>query len=53
MTSYPPAGQQYNYEDERRKLKLGPLATCVLLFKSTVGVGVFTYQYAYAKVSAR
>ena len=40
----------YNYEEERKKLKLGPLATCILLFKTTVGVGIFTYQYAYAKV---
>lgn len=39
----------YNYEEERKKLKLSPLATCVLLFKTTVGVGIFTYQYAYAR----
>ena len=38
----------YDYEAERRKLKLSPAATCVLLFKSTVGVGIFTYQYAYS-----
>ena len=43
------AQQEYNYEAERRKLKLSPLATCVLLLKTTVGVGIFTYQYAYAK----
>lgn len=39
----------YNYEEERKKLKLSPLSTCVLLFKTTVGVGIFTYQYAYAR----
>ena len=46
------AGQtEYNYEEERKKLKLGPFATCVLLFKTTVGVGIFTYQWAYSKVA--
>lgn len=40
----------YNYESERKKLKLNGFATCILLFKSTVGVGMFTYQYAFAKV---
>lgn len=49
MDAQNPEGE-YNYEAERKKLKLGPIATCVLLFKTTVGVGVFTYQYAYAKV---
>lgn len=46
------AQEEYNYEAERQKLKLGPFATCVLLFKTTVGVGIFTYQYAFAKVAA-
>lgn len=44
------AQEEYNYEAERQKLKLSPFATCVLMFKTTVGVGIFTYQYAYAKV---
>lgn len=47
------AQEEYNYEAERQKLKLSPFATCVLLFKTTVGVGIFTYQYAYAKVATR
>ena len=51
MEIQPPALKEYDYEEERKKLKLGPVATCILLFKSTVGVGVFTYLYAYSKVS--
>lgn len=39
----------YNYEEERKKLKLGPFTTCVMIFKTTVGVGIFTFQYCYAR----
>lgn len=39
-----------NYESRRMQLKLGPIATCVLIFKTTVGVGIFTFQYAYSLV---
>jgi amino acid permease len=38
----------YNYEEERKKLKLGPFTTCIMIFKTTVGVGIFTFQYCYA-----
>jgi hypothetical protein len=41
--------EEINYEEERKKLKLGPFTTCVMIFKSTFGVGLFTFQYAYAK----
>ena len=40
--------EDYNYEEERAKLKLGPFTTCVMIFKTTVGVGIFTFQYCYA-----
>lgn len=43
---------EYNYEAERQKLKLSPVSTCILLFKTTIGVGIFTYQYAYSKVAS-
>ena len=43
------AEEEYDYEGERQKLKLGSLATCVLLFKTTVGVGIFAFQSAYSK----
>lgn len=42
--------QEPDYETERQKLKLGPFATCVMIFKTTVGVGIFTFQYCYASV---
>lgn len=40
----------YNYEDKRQKLKLGSFATCAMIFKATVGVGIFTFQYCFALV---
>lgn len=41
---------ELNYEAERQKLKLGPFATCCMIFKTTVGVGIFTFPYCYALV---
>lgn len=35
------------YEVEREKAKLGPFMTCCIIFKATIGVGIFTFQYAY------
>lgn len=35
------------YELEREKAKLGPFMTCCIIFKATIGVGIFTFQYAY------
>jgi len=35
------------YELEREKQKLGPFMTCCIIFKATIGVGIFTFQYAY------
>lgn len=42
--------EESNYEEQRQKLKLGKFATCVMIFKTTVGVGIFTFQYCYACV---
>lgn len=42
--------QNYNYEEERKKLKMGVFATCAMIFKATVGVGIFTFQYCFGLV---
>lgn len=36
------------YETNRQNSKLGMVSTCIMIFKSTVGVGIFTMQYAYS-----
>jgi len=42
----------YDYEGQRAKLKLGSFATSVMIFKTTVGVGIFTFQYCFSYVGA-
>lgn len=39
--------KDYDYEEEREKAKLGPVMTCCMIFKATIGVGIFTFPYAY------
>ena len=46
-----PTKEPYTYEGARNQLKLGPFTTCVMILKTTVGVGIFTFQYCYALVS--
>lgn len=42
--------EQDNYEETRKKLRYGKFQSGLLLFLSTIGPGIFTYQYAYGKV---
>lgn len=37
----------YDYESAREQAKLGPFVTCCMIFKATIGVGIFTLPYAY------
>lgn len=39
------------YEETRKKLRYGPLESGLLIFVSTVSLGIFTYQYAFAQVN--
>lgn len=32
-----------NYEEERKKLRLGPISIAVILLKATIGVGIFSF----------
>ena len=43
--------QEYDYEEARKKKKLGALSTSFMIFKTTVGVGIYTFQYNYSKVT--
>ena len=45
--------QSLDYESRREKLKLGPFSTCIMIFKTTIGVGIFTFQYAYSLVNIK
>ena len=45
------ASDKYDYEGEREKLKLNSFSTCILVFKASLGIGIFTYQYAFSSVT--
>lgn len=40
------------YELNRHKLRYGNLQTSLLIFKTTVGLGLFSYQYSFGLVRA-
>ena len=45
MAGVKPAEQ--NYDAKREKAKLGGVAVCIMIFKTTIGVGIFTFPYAF------
>lgn len=36
----------YDYATAREQAKLGPFMTCLMIFKTTIGVGIFTLPYS-------
>lgn len=39
-----------DYESKRKQLRYGKFQASMLIFKSTVGVSIFSYHYAFGKV---
>ena len=50
QTSRQPSGTTTNYELSRAKLRYSNFQTGFLIVTSTIGMGLYTFQYAFAKV---